>query len=146
MKIRRILSCAASAIAVSAYVCMFTCGASAEIQPDVPAVQETVTENNEINIVKMEYDSGHEYDNTASSKNSSSKKKEVSWPKIILISLGISALVTGITVFYIYNGYKNNGKTEPYKYNEKAPLELSEMMDTLVDVRVTKRHIERNNN
>ena len=54
MKIRRILSCAAAALAVSACVCMFTCGASAEIQPDVPAVQETVTENNEINIVKME--------------------------------------------------------------------------------------------
>lgn len=146
MKIRRILSCAAAVLAVSACACMFTLGASAEEHMNAAAVQETVTENNGNNIVKVEYDSGYKYDAVDSQSSSSKNKEEVSWPKLILISLGISAVVTGITVLFIYNSYKNNGQTEPYKYNEKAPLELSEKTDSLVDVRVTKRRIEQNNN
>ena len=145
MKIRRVFSCAAAALALSACVCAAAPCAAAENFPDAAAVRETVTENNENNIVRVEYDGGYKYD-AVSSDSSSSKKKEVSWPKIILISLAISAVVTGVTVFFIYNSYKNNGKTEPYKFTEKAPLDLSEKTDSLVDVRVTKRRIEQNKN
>lgn len=146
MKIRRVFSCAAAALALSACVCAAAPCAAAENFPDAAAVRETVTENNENNIVRVEYDGGYKYDDAVSSDSSSPKKKEVSWPKIILISLAISAVVTGVTVFFIYNSYKNNGKTEPYKFTEKAPLDLSEKTDSLVDVRVTKRRIEQNKN
>ena len=85
-----------------------------------------------------DYDSGYHYADTTTAK-----KKSPDWLKIILISLGISLVVTGITVFFIYNGYKNNGKTEPYEYTKKAPLELTDKADELVDVRVTTRTIHR---
>ena len=45
----------------------------------------------------------------------------------------------------IYRGYKYNGQTEPYEFKDKAPLELREKEDVLIDVRVTTEHIERDN-
>ena len=81
---------------------------------------------------------------TASS--SSSEGKSVNWVKIILISLAISAVVTGIAIYMIYRGYKYNGMTEPYEFKHKAPLHLQEREDALIDVHVTSVHIEHNNN
>ena len=66
--------------------------------------------------------------------------------KTVLISMGISAAITLIVVFAIYYGYKSNGKTEPYPYNKKAPLDLSVSEDIHVDTDVTRRKIEKNNN
>ncbi len=61
--------------------------------------------------------------------------------KVIIIAVVIGAVVTGLTVFIIYHGYKANGMTEPYPYNDKAPLELTEANDILVDTIVKKERI-----
>lgn len=74
------------------------------------------------------------------------KTEKKNWVKIILVALVISGLATGITVFIIYRGYKYNGMTEPYEFKNKAPLSLTEKEDMLIDVHVTSRHINRDNN
>lgn len=83
---------------------------------------------------------------TKASTDNIKKKKTVSWPKVIIIAVVISVIITGASVFGIYHSYKHNGMTEPYEYTKKAPLELAVKEDDLVDVKVTKRQIERNNN
>lgn len=64
--------------------------------------------------------------------------------KVIIVAIAVSALVTGITVFIICHSYKTNGMTEPYPYNQKAPLQLTEADDMLVDTKVTKVRINKN--
>lgn len=76
----------------------------------------------------------------------SSEKDKPNMGKVIGIAAGISIVVTGIVVFCIYNSYKTNGMTEPYQYNHKAPLQLTNSRDLLVDTRITKRKIEKNDN
>lgn len=76
----------------------------------------------------------------------SDKKDKPNMGKVIGIAAGISVVVTGIVVFCIYSSYKTNGMTEPYQYNNKAPLKLTNSRDILVDTKITKRKIEKNNN
>jgi len=84
---------------------------------------------------------------TADTKNNSPKKqKSVSWGKIIAVSIIVSAIATLITVFMIFNGYKHNGKSEPYPYDKKAPLELTDSEDILVDTDIRRERRERNDN
>lgn len=64
----------------------------------------------------------------------------------ILISLGAGLAVSGIAVFFVASGYKNNGKSEPYPYNKKAPLDLRVRTDNLIDTKIEKKKIEKNNN
>lgn len=64
----------------------------------------------------------------------------------ILISLGAGLAVSGIAVFIAASGYKNNGKSEPYPYNKKAPLDLRVRTDNLIDTKIEKKKIEKNNN
>ncbi|MBQ8132820.1 MAG: hypothetical protein IJ192_00155 [Clostridia bacterium] len=77
---------------------------------------------------------------------SSSRSEKPNMVRVVLISLGISVVVTGLTVHSIYRGYKYNGQTEPYQYSKKAPLQLTLAEDELIDTQVTKRRIERRNN
>lgn len=74
-----------------------------------------------------------------------SEKEKPNMGKVIGIAAGISIVVTGIVVFCIYSSYKTNGMTEPYQYNNKAPLNLTESRDVLVDTKITKRKIEKKN-
>ncbi|MDD6489468.1 MAG: hypothetical protein PUG48_06625 [Clostridia bacterium] len=76
----------------------------------------------------------------------SEKDKPKNMGKVIGIAAGISIVVTGIVVFCIYTSYKTNGKTEPYQYGNKAPLQLTHSTDMLIDTKITKRKIEKNNN
>ena len=82
-----------------------------------------------------------------SSAEESSHKKERSkkpdFNKIIIVSIGISAIISLSTVCCVYHGYKSNGKTETYPYN-KAPLNLRVSQDTLIDTNVTKIKIQKN--
>ena len=64
----------------------------------------------------------------------------------ILISLGAGLAVSGIAVVIAASGYKNNGKSEPYPYNKKAPLDLRVRTDNLIDTKIEKKKIEKNNN
>ena len=87
-----------------------------------------------------------DYDIVTLDTGSSSDKQEKNWGKIILIAVIISIIGTGLIVYFIYRGYKYNGMTEPYEFKNKAPLELKDREDALIDVHVTTRRIERNNN
>ncbi len=94
-----------------------------------------------------DYDYDYDYDyNDNAPQSSSHEKKPKNWLKIILISLGIGLLVSVITVLVIRSGYKNNGQTEPYEFKNKAPLDLTDSRDELVDVQVTSVRINRDNN
>ncbi len=62
--------------------------------------------------------------------------------EIILLSAVVSIVVTVV----IYFKYKFNGKTEPYPYNKKAPLNLSVSEDIHIDTKVERKKIEKNNN
>ncbi len=81
------------------------------------------------------------YDTLSSSKSDSRDPF-----KIVVYSIGISAVVTGFVVWKIYSGYKYNGQTEPYRYTKNAPLTLTRTDDRLINREVNKRKIERNNN
>lgn len=72
-----------------------------------------------------------------------SSSSERSPGKIIGVTLGVSVGGTFLVVFKIYRGYKFNGKTEPYLYNKKAPLDLVESEDIHVDTKVDRRKINR---
>ena len=80
------------------------------------------------------------------SSDQSSAPEKKNWVKIILIAVGIGLVVSVITVIIIASGYKNNGKTEPYEFKNKAPLELKDSEDVLVGVNVTSVHINRGDN
>ena len=80
------------------------------------------------------------------STDSKSKKDSSDLVKDILIALGISLAVSGITVVVIACRYKFNGKTEPYPYNKKAPLTLSQSEDVHIDTRLEKHKKQKNEN
>lgn len=116
-------------------------------------VPATVTENVDVlpadsTVVTVPVTGGDrdDYDIAMLDTGSSSKKEEHNWVKIILIALAVSVIGTGLIVYFIYRGYKYNGMTEPYEFKNKAPLELKDREDALIDVHVTTRRIERNNN
>ena len=147
MKKKAFLLCAAAAVTLTASVSVCALPVMAQTEPAPAAAVQTLGED-QVTVVPMDYsyDYDHDYDYDSGyhyADTTTAKKKSPDWLKIILISLGISLVVTGITVFFIYNGYKNNGKTEPYEYTKKAPLELTDKADELVDVRVTTRTIHR---
>lgn len=91
------------------------------------------------------YGDSYDYHYDHYERNVSGSKGDKNWVKIILIALGVSLAVTGITVYIIYRGYKYNGMTEPYEYKNKAGLDLAVKEDRLVDVHVTSVHINRDN-
>lgn len=80
---------------------------------------------------------------TQSPKEKKKKEKTPDLGRAIIIGLVAAVVVDGVAVFLIFNGYKNNGKTEPYPYSQKAPLNLTKREDVLVDTTVEKRKIEK---
>ena len=78
-----------------------------------------------------------------SSAQNTKNKSDKNPVKIILISLGVALVVSGVSVFLVAHGYKNNGKTEPYPYNKKAPLDLRVRDDIHIDTQIEKRKIEK---
>lgn len=141
-----------TAAVIAAALTIFCCGISASAESidiaEVPAASEV----NDYAVVYGydDYDGNYDYnynnDNAPATGKSKSEPEKKNWLQIILIALGVSIVGTGLTVYFIYRGYKYNGMTEPYEYKDKAPLELSDREDVLIDVQVTTRHIERNNN
>ena len=118
------------AAVIMAALCLMLCSFAVSAAADAEPAGETAAVSE-----------GADY--TALSPSKKSSKNPV---KIVVISLAISVLATGITVFLIYNSYKNNGKTEPYPYNQKAPLDLKLVEDIHVDTQIRRTRIERNNN
>ncbi len=136
-----------SAAVIAAALTLLCCGISASaesvIAADAPAA--AAAEEN-AGAAFYGYDGDYDYDIITTANSGSSEKEEKNWVKIIIVALVVSLLATGIIIFVIYRGYKYNGMTEPYEYKNKAPLELSDREDVLIDVHVTTRHIEKNNN
>lgn len=58
-------------------------------------------------------------------------------------SLVVSIVGSIVAVLVVFGRYKFNGRTEPYPYNRKAPLELTDSEDVLVDQYVKTERIER---
>lgn len=143
MKKKCFLICAAAALTLGCAVSAAPVTANAQAEPRA----QIVSYEDEAQAAYVDYSADDEYDHVITPMSSTtSKNKSVNWVKVILISVAISLLVTGVTVFFIYRGYKHNGETEPYEFTKKAPLELTEKEDTLVDVRITTRRIESDNN
>lgn len=61
----------------------------------------------------------------------------------VLSSFGIGLLIAVIVCVCIFVSYKKHGKTEPYRYNEKTNLALSESSDILVDTKIEKRKLDK---
>ncbi len=97
------------------------------------AAQVQTTPDTAYSVETMAYDYYDDYD----------RNPPVNWFKIIGISFLISTVGTIAAVVMIYRGYKFNGRTEPYPYNNKAPLELTDSEDILVDTDVRRERIER---
>lgn len=83
---------------------------------------------------------------TSSQTAEKKPKKERNLGKGIAIGLGVGVVGTGISVFLVWRSYKTNGQSEPYLYTKKAPLDLSESRDTLIDTIIDKTKIEKQNN
>lgn len=111
-------------------------------EPAAQVMTADYQEDYQITPVDQEYIGyDDEYEYYQDENGEVTKKEKKNWVKIILIALGISLVITGIIIYAIYRSYKYNGMTEPYEYKNKAPLELTEREDQLIDVRVTSRHI-----
>ncbi len=143
---KNFLSKTAAVLAAAAMIAACGLSVSAESYIDTAVNEASVQAEDEAFTAVYEYDSSYDYDIVPTAKSSSSSgEKSTDWLKIIIVALVISILGTGLTVYFIYRGYKYNGMTEPYEYKDKAPLELSDREDVLIDVHVTTRHIERKN-
>lgn len=139
---------------IAAAAAVSSCGMAVSAESNVPELplEEPAAQVMSVDysvspeIMDVDYDYDYDYNfgyDEYEVTEKSSKKKD--WVKIILVALGVSIVVTGVTVYMIYRSYKYNGMTEPYEYKDKAPLELTEKEDQLVDVHVTKRHINKEN-
>ena len=81
------------------------------------------------------YDDGH--------YNTASRSGNTDWGRTIGTSLVVSIVGSIVAVIFVYHGYKFNGRTEPYQYTRKAPLELTDSEDVLVDKYLKTERIER---
>lgn len=147
---KRIFSKTTAVLCAAAAIACCTAASAAELNDtaaDATAAAEYAAEVPEAVTVTDYYDYGYDYYGDGYDyhydhyERHESKHKD--WLKIILIALGASAAITGITVWIIYRGYKYNGMTEPYEYKNKAGLDLAVREDNLVDVHVTSVHINR---
>ena len=72
-----------------------------------------------------------------------SDSRPVSMGRTIGTSVVVSIVGSVIAVLVVWGRYKFNGRTEPYPYTRKAPLELTDREDVLVDRYVKTERIER---
>ena len=66
--------------------------------------------------------------------------------RAVIVGLVIGVVGAAIFIFVNISGYKNNGQSEPYPFNSKAPLDLKLHDDVLINTEVTKRKLQNNNN
>ena len=67
----------------------------------------------------------------------------VNMGRTIGTSLVVSIIGSVVAVLVVFGRYKFNGRTEPYPYTRKAPLELTDSEDVLVDQYIKTERIER---
>ena len=67
----------------------------------------------------------------------------VNMGRTIGTSLVVSIIGSVVAVLVVFGRYKFNGRTEPYPYNRKAPLVLTESEDVLVEQYIKTERIER---
>lgn len=93
------------------------------------------SENSDNTVSLMEYDKRTESNHT--------EREQKNMSRIILTAAGVSIVVTAFAVFSIWNSYKTNGQSEPYPYDDKAPLQITDSDDILVDTHVERKLIKR---
>jgi len=69
--------------------------------------------------------------------------RSVDMGRAIGTSLVVSIIGSVVAVLVVFGRYKFNGRTEPYPYNRKAPLVLTESEDVLVEQYIKTERIER---
>lgn len=60
----------------------------------------------------------------------------------IAVGAIVGIVVGGICVLAVYLRYKNNGKSEPYPYENKSTLDLKTSNDILIDTHVSRTRID----
>ncbi|MGN0538187.1 MAG: hypothetical protein ACI4M3_09455 [Acutalibacteraceae bacterium] len=106
------------------------------------AVYAVAAESQRPTVQAVDYDDDYDYyydDDYSDSTHNEPKNMG----KIILFSAIFAVVCGGVSVVAVYLRYKNNGKSEPYPYNNKSTLSLSESSDLLVDTRVTSVKINK---
>lgn len=131
---KKLISLLSVTILVMAALIFGVCAVNAA-QPDYtsPDVQQTT-----YNYYDDDY-----YDDYYSSTSQPRGQRPVNWFKVGGMAFLISTIGTIVTVAMIYRGYKYNGRTEPYPYSRKAPLELTDSEDILIDTQIRRERIER---
>ena len=76
-------------------------------------------------------------------ENNSSYRMETNWGRAIGTSVLVSVIGSVVVVAFVFGRYKFHGRTEPYQYNRKAPLELTGSEDILIDTQIKRERIER---
>lgn len=65
--------------------------------------------------------------------------------KVLLIALGISAVVAGLTCIIVVNSYKNSKSVSSINYVDNNSIVFTKRRDTFVNTFTTKTKIEKNN-
>ena len=76
-------------------------------------------------------------------ENNSSYRMRTNWGRAIGTSVLVSVIGSVVVVAFVFGRYKFHGRTEPYQYNRKAPLELTGSEDILIDTQIRRERIER---
>lgn len=76
-------------------------------------------------------------------ENNSSYRMGTNWGRAIGTSVLVSVIGSVVVVAFVFGRYKFHGRTEPYPYNRKAPLELTGSEDILIDTQIRRERIER---
>ncbi len=76
-------------------------------------------------------------------ENNSSYRMRTNWGRAIGTSVLVSVIGSVVVVAFVFGRYKFHGRTEPYPYNRKAPLELTGSEDILIDTQIRRERIER---
>jgi len=76
-------------------------------------------------------------------ENNSSYRMGTNWGRAIGTSVLVSVIGSVVVVAFVFSRYKFHGRTEPYPYNRKAPLELTGSEDILIDTQIRRERIER---
>ena len=65
--------------------------------------------------------------------------------KVLLIALGVSAVVAGLTCIIVVNSYKNSKSVSSINYVDNNSIVFTKRRDTFVNTFTTKTKIEKNN-
>lgn len=121
-----------------------TVNAAGDTEDNSPQAVTADIRHGDADTAEADYEGDNTPEVVRTSSSSSSGGKSI--VKGIIAGFLVAVIGTGFFLFTTINGYKNNGKTEPYPFTSKAPLDLKVKEDILINTEVTKRKIESSSN